>query len=181
MRWETAVCVWLVSAVAVHADVASGPKAGDKVAKLSVYATTGEPKEKDLDYAEARKDKPTIYVFIQGEHFSRPIAQFMRKLDEALPDISEDAYVVTVLLSDNSDMWKDRLPKVNMSLMFKATALTVFTGEKTGPKDWGINVDAHVTAVVVHKAKVVQSFGYMSVNGTDAPAVTDELKKALKK
>jgi hypothetical protein len=180
MRWTISILAVAGAAALLHADVASGPKAGDKVAKLEVFATTGEPKEKTLDYSDSRKEKPTIYVFIQGEHFSRPIAQFMRKLDEAMPDISEHAYVVTVLLSDNSDMWKDRLPKVDMSLMFKATALTVFTGEKSGPKDWGVNADAHVTAVVVNKAKVIQSFGYMSINATDAPAVIDELKKALK-
>lgn len=181
MRFITAVCIVVLVSASAVADVASGPKAGDKVAKLPVYATTGDSKEKDLDIAEACKDKPTVYVFIQGEHFSRPMAQFLRKLDETLPEISEDAQQVVVLLSDNVDIWKDRLPKVNMSLQFKVTPLTVFTGEKTGPKDWGINIDAHLTAVIVHKGKVVQSFGYMSINGTDAPAVTDALKKELKK
>lgn len=182
MRWILAAGACLLSSVALWADdVASGPKSGEKVAALPVYAATGEPKEKDLDYAAHRKEKPTVYVFVNREHWSRPMAQFLRKLDDALPDISDDAQAVVVFLTDKPDNDKDYLPRVNMSLQFKATAMTVFTGEKSGPKDWGINVDAHLTAVVAHQGKVVASTGYMSVNATDVPGVTDSLKKALKK
>ena len=48
-------------------------------------------------------------------------------------------------------------------------------------KDWAINPDAHLTAVVAHEGKVVKSFGYRSVNETDAPEVVKRLKKAVKK
>ena len=59
-----------------------------------------------------------------------------------------------------------------------ATALTCFTGNKDGPRDWNINGDAHLTVVVVHEGKVAATFGYRSVNETDVPAVRDVLKKA---
>src|SRR5713226_495220 len=174
----TLVLVLIVGAAAL-ADVASGPKEGEKAAALPVYAFTGDPKEKDVDYITTRKDKPTVYVFVNQEKWGRPMFQFIKKLDELLPEVNEDAAPVAVWLTEKPDEAKEYLPKI--SQYFKGTPLTVFTGEKAGPKDWGINLDAHVTAVVVNKGKVVASFGYQSVNGTDADGVRDALKKALKK
>lgn len=44
-----------------------------------------------------------------------------------------------------------------------------------------MNADAHVTAVVAGKGKVIARFGYLSVNETDAPKVRAAFKKALTK
>jgi hypothetical protein len=88
---------------------------------------------------------------------------------------------VAVWLTDYPDKTKEYLPLAQQSLRFQKTALTCFTGEKAGPKDWNINSDAHVTAVVTTKGKVASTFGYRSINETDAPAVLDAYKKALKK
>ena len=78
------------------------------------------------------------------------------------------------------DKHKEYLPKINMSLKFEKTSLTAFDGEKSGPKDWGINPDAHLTVVVVNKGKVVKSFAFTTVNETDVRPVMAELKKAMK-
>jgi hypothetical protein len=158
-----------------RADVASGPKEGEKVATLKVYAVTGEPKGKEVDYARLRKDRPTVYVFVSAKNFDRPMFRFLKKLDE---DLGDDALVVAVWLTDDADGSKEYLPKI--SRYFKRAALTVFGGS-AGPKDWAIDADAHLTAVVAHKSKVVQSFGYLSLNETDVPAVVKTLKKAIKK
>ena len=179
MRNSLTVAVLLAVGCAALADVASGPKEGEKAAALPVYAVTGDPKEKDVDYTATRKDKPTVYVFVNKEKWDRPMFRFVKKLDELLPEVNADAIPVAVWLAEKPDDAKEYLPKI--STYFKGTPLTVFTGEKSGPKDWGINQDAHVTAVVVNKGKVVASFGYQSVNETDADAVRDALKKALKK
>ena len=85
---------------------------------------------------------------------------------------------VAIWLTEKPDDAKEYLPKI--SQYFKGAALTVFGGV-AGPKDWGINTDAHLTAVVAHKGKVVKSFGYMSLNETDVPEVIAALKKATKK
>jgi hypothetical protein len=154
------------------AEVASGPKVGEKPAELKVYAVTGESKEKDVNYTEIRKDKPTVYVFIQADKWSRPMFRFVKTLDEKLGDAGQ---VVAIWLTDDADKSKEYLPKI--STYFTNAALTVFTGEKAGPKDWGINIDAHVTAVVVNGGKVTKSFGYQSLNETDADAVVEVLKK----
>src|SRR5260221_13271866 len=169
-NFVTAIVLLAVGGAAL-ADVTSGPKEGEKAAALPVYAVTGDPKEKDLDYTTARKDKPTVYIFVNQEKWDRPMFRFVKKLDELLPEVNEAAAPVAVWLTEKPDDAKAYLPKI--SPYFKGTPLTVFTGEKAGPQDWGINPDAHLTAVVVHKGKVVASFGYRSVNETDADAVRD--------
>ena len=162
----------LVFASPAFADDASGPKEGDKAAELKVYAVTGEAKEKDVNYTELRKDKPTVYVFVQADKWDRPMFRFVKTLDEKLGDAGQ---VVAVWLTEDVDKSKEYLPKI--SSYFSNAALTVFPGEKAGPKDWGINIDAHLTAVVVSGGKVAKSFGYQSLNETDADAVAQVLKK----
>jgi hypothetical protein len=174
-RLLTVSLLGLLAAEPAHADVASGPKEGENVATLKVYAVTGEPKDEEVDYAGLRKDKPTVYVFVSAKDFGRPMFRFLKKLDE---DLGDDGLIVAVWLTDDADKSKEYLPKV--SQYFKRAALTVFGGT-AAPKDWAINPDAHLTAVVAHKSKVVKSFGYMSLNETAVPEVVETLKKAIKK
>ena len=160
-------------------DVASGPEKGARVAELKVYDATGAHKEKDVDYAAERKEKPTVYLFVNAEKFDRPMNRFMKTLDGAVKTDFEGAYVVAVWLAGDADKTKEYLPKVQQSVQYEATALTVFA-DKNGPKDWNINADAHLTAVVVNKGKVGATFGYQSVNETDVPKVKEALEKAAK-
>src|SRR5262249_32706286 len=89
----------LLLAGLARADVVSGPKEGQKVATLKVYAVTGEPKDKEVDYAGLRKDRPTVYVFVSAKDFSRPMFRFLKKLDE---DLGDDGLVVAVWLTDDA-------------------------------------------------------------------------------
>jgi hypothetical protein len=164
-------------------DLASGPKAGDTVPALKVYAVVGMQENKEVDYAAERKDKPTIYVFVKSKEGGvpeggRPAGRFMKELDKVVKDASADAYIVAVWLTDAQEKTKEYLPRIQMSLKFENTGLTYFQGELKGPDDWGVNIDAHVTVVVAAKGKVVASFGYMSLNETDVPKVQEALKKA---
>jgi hypothetical protein len=164
---------------ATRQDVDSGPEHGQKVSALKVFDATGNSRDKEVDYVAERKDKPTVYVFVQADKWDRPMARFLRKLDETVLKESQDVYVVAVWLTDDADKTKAYLPRAQQSLNLQNTALTCFMGEKAGPKDWGINADAHLTAVVAHKGRVAKRFGYRSINETDAPAVQEALKKAL--
>jgi hypothetical protein len=172
--------VLILSLPLLTQDVASGPAQGKKVPALPVFDATGPNKDQELDYTAERKDKPTVYVFVQADKWDRPIARFLRKLDEAVRGESPDAYVIAVWLTENPDKTKEYLPVAQQSLQFQTTALSCFTGDKTGPKDWTVNTDAHVTAIVANKGKVAVTFGYRSINETDVPAVRDALKKARK-
>jgi hypothetical protein len=161
-------------------DVTSGPDKGAKVPELKVFDATGAHKDKDVDYAGERKDKPTIYLFVNAEKFDRPMNRFMKTLDGIVKKDFEGAYVVAVWVGGDVDKTKERLPLVQKSVDYEATALTVFTGAKEGPKGWNVNGDAHLTAVVANKGKVAATFGYQSLNETDVPKVKEALEKAVK-
>jgi hypothetical protein len=165
----------LLTASLARADVMSGPKDGEKVAPLKVHVVTGEEKDKEVDYAALRKDRPTVYVLVSAKDFDRSMFRYLKKLDD---DLDEKAQVVAVWLTDDADKSKEYLPKI--SQYFKKAALTVF-GSSEGPKDWGINLDARLTTVVAHNGKVVKSFGYRSLNETDVPEVVKTLNNAIKK
>jgi hypothetical protein len=175
---SAAFILCLASAVCL-ADVESGPKAGEKVAELKVSVVVGEKEGKDLDYAAERKDEPTIYLFVNAEKFSRPMARFMKKVDEKIGDASDKAEAVAVIVGGDVAMWKERLPKIQMSIKFAKTAMAVHDGAT--PNGWGINSDAHLTAVLVNKGKVVKSFAFVSVNEKDEEAVMEAFAKAVKK
>ena len=179
-----AVGVALVLTPSARADMESGPKAGEKVPALKVFGVAGTVEGKEADFAADRKELPTIYVFVAAEEGGlpkggRPAGRFMKVLDNDIAKTVDKAAVVAVWLGDKAfDKHKEYLPRINMSLKFQNTSLAAFDGEKSGPKDWGINPDAHLTVVVVHKGKVVKSFAFESVNETDVKTVIDELKNA---
>lgn len=183
LRFVIAIFCLLLPLIA-HADVTSGPTVGEKVPALKVFAVTGDPENKELDYTAQRKDKPTVYVFVLSQGGSipvggRPTGRFMKELDKSVKKDFEGAYIVAVWLTEDQEKTKEFLPKIQQSLQFEVTGLTYFQGEKIGPKEWTINSDAHVTVVVANKQKVKATFGYMSINETDVPAVTKALKEAL--
>jgi hypothetical protein len=145
----TAIALSL-SAASAFAEVASGPKEGEKVPALKALAVNGDDKDKEVDFAEVHKDKPTVYVFVAAKSFDRPMFRFLKKLEEELP---EDAHVVAVWLpTEDVDQTKEYLPKIVQ--YFKKTA------------------------VVARKGKVIKSLGYQSLNETDAPEVAEVLKKS---
>lgn len=164
-------------AITALADIQSGPKVGDKVEEFKVFGVTGKIEGKEVSYVADRKDEPTVYVFVQQEHWTRPMARFLKTLDKQSTEANDKSTVVAVWLGDKVDMIKDYLPKANQSLQFANTNLTVFQGEKSGPNGWGINTDAHITVVVTNKGKIAASFAFQSVNETDVKKVEEALKK----
>ena len=181
MRCALASILFFGCSSLAYADVESGPKAGDKVGALKVHAVAGTIEDKEVDYAKERKDEPTVYLFVNAKKFSRPMNKFMKTLDGKLGDATEKALSVAVWVGGDFDKNKEFLPKVQKSVSYEKTALTVFNGDASGPKDWGINSAAHLTVVVVTGGKVVKSFAYESVNDTDVKDVLESLKKAVEK
>jgi hypothetical protein len=160
-------------------EVSSGPDRGKKVPPLKVFVATGPNKDKEVDLAAERKEKPTIYLVIQADKWDRPMARFLRKLDQALQKANDDAALVAVWLTDNPQKTKDYLPVAQEALRLQKTILACFPGDKAGPEDWNTNGDASLTAVVATKGKVASTFGYRSINETDAAALQDASKKAF--
>jgi hypothetical protein len=173
--------VLLLAAALVAADVESGPKAGEKVGPLKVFAVTGPVEGKEVNYAAERKDAPTVYLFVNAEKFSRPMARFLKTLDGKLGDVSDDAEAVAVWVGGDAGKNKEYLPRAQTSLKFDKTALTAFAGGAGGPNGWGVNNDAHLTVVLANKGKVVKSFAFVSVNATDVRPVLAAFRKAVGK
>ncbi|MGL6074346.1 MAG: hypothetical protein ACRC8S_09310 [Fimbriiglobus sp.] len=171
-----AVALWVGLSSAWAVD--SGPKAGEAVAELDVFAVIGTIENKQVNYTKERAEKPTVYLFVQADKFSRPMSRFLRELDSKIAETADKAESVATWVGGDFEKNKEYLPKANMSLKFSNSALCAFKGDE--PKGWALNSDAHLTAVVVVKGKVVKSFAYVSVNDTDVKAVLEELKKATK-
>ena len=169
-----------ITAPAIAQDVESGPEKGAKVPALKVYDATGEHKDKDVDYAAQRKDKPTLYLLIAADKFDRPMNRFMKTLDQKINKDYEGVYGVAVWLTSDLDKTKAFLPRVQTSVKYDSTALTAFKGTE-GPRGWNANGDAHITVVIANKGKVVKTMGYKSINETDVEGVLAALKKAVEK
>jgi hypothetical protein len=161
---------------ALAAQTESGPKAGARVEALKVLTVTGDNAGKEINYTAERKGKPTVVVFVQADKWDRPTARFLRALDQELSKDRIDVQVVAVWLTEDVDKSKDYLPRAQQSLKLSQTTFTVWTRDRSGPPGWAINADAHVTAVVAEEGKVSASFGYGSVNETEAPTVLKKLK-----
>ena len=179
MKRIALVCLFAFAPFA-FADVESGPKVGEKITELKALGVIGLQVGKEADFAAERKDEVTVYLFINAEKFDRPMNQFIKKLDAALPGISDKAASVGVWVNGDKDKLKDRLAAIQKSVMYENTSLAIYDGNVADLKGWAVNSSAHLTAVVVHKGKVLKSFAYESVNGTDVKAV-EELLKGIKK
>lgn len=170
-----AVCCLMLTVTAM-ADVNSGPKVGEKVAKLKVVVTTGDDAGKEIEVAERHKGKPTIVVFVQAERWDRPMARYLRTLDQELLKNRSDVRLVAVWLTDDIEKSKEYLPRAQQSLKLEQTDWCVFVGDKNGPPDWTINADAHLTAVLISENQIDATIGYRSLNETDVPEVLKKLK-----
>ena len=159
----------------VHAELASGPGADKKLDPLKVFVATGDLAGKEVEFIAERKEKPTVYIVVPAEKFSRPMARFIKTLDEKLNAERTDIDIIVVWLTDDVAKTKERLPRVQESLKLNRTTWCVYPGEKTGPNTWGINPDADLTLVIANGPKTTVSRGYHSINETDTPKVFAEL------
>lgn len=167
-----------VASLASGQDMQSGPEKGKPVPTLKVFDATGANEGKEVDYATERKGRPTVYAFVRADRWDRPMARFLRKLDDEVQ--KKDGYIVAVWLTEDVAKTKTYLPVAQRSLQLNATALTCYPRAKETPNDWRINSDAHLT-VVVAAGKVTANFGYQSVNETDVPAVMKAFEKVATK
>ncbi|MCX7700885.1 MAG: hypothetical protein N2039_08400 [Gemmataceae bacterium] len=151
--------------------LASGPATGDAVAPAEVYALSGDAKDQTVNLAAFAKERRAVFVFIDAARWDRRMFRFLKALEAKL---GEGDSIAAIWLTQDVDQTKEYLPKI--SSYFNKTVLCLFEQGPNGPKDWGINPDASLTAVVANRGKVVKSFGYRVVDETDASEVADSLK-----
>src|SRR5207248_779727 len=90
----------------------SGPKAGEKLAKLKAYGVVGPVEKKEADFTAERKDAPTIFLFVAAQEGGlpvggRPAGRFMKKLDEEIAKV-DGAAVVAIWLGDSASRSRKR-------------------------------------------------------------------------
>ena len=175
--FATAVLLSACPTVA-DAQVESGPLAGEVPKPFKASVAVGDKAETTVDCAAERAAKPTVYLFVPGERWTRPVARFLHTIDKALEtgEGAEGATAVAVWLTEDPAKFKENLPRVQQSLKFKKTTLAVYEPSKFGPEGWSINDAADVTAVIVSGGKVIKSLAIESAGETDAARVTEFLK-----
>jgi hypothetical protein len=178
----------LCVAQGVRADVDSGPTPGENVPPLKVLAVVvdgetkeGENKEKEADLSKERAEKPTLYLFVRADRFSRPISRAMKTLDQEVDKLGAEAKLIAVWLTDDKEQTKAYLLRVEPRLQLDATTLALHPDLNTGPEHWGINSDADLTVVVTGNKKVAARFGFVGPNERVTRQVLAELKKVAKK
>lgn len=156
----------------LFAQTESGPGPGAKLKPFKVLAVTGDDAGKELEVVAADSKKPAVLLFVKADRWDRPVARFVKTLDQELDKQGRtDLDVVAVWLTDDVESSKEYLPRAQQSIQLSRTALTVFPGAADGPLDWSIHPEAHLTVVIADAGKSTANFGYRSVNETDVRAV----------
>jgi hypothetical protein len=181
MRTISAFVALLVLAQAARADVDSGPTPGEKVPPLKVLSVVGDDENKEIDASGKREDKPTVYLFVRQDRWTRPVGRTMKILDQEVEKLGGEAKAIAVWLTDDKEKTKEYLPKVQQSLDFDVTTMALHPDLATGPEGWGINSDADLTVVVAAEKKVAARFGFVSPNEKVVREVLAALKKVSKK
>lgn len=172
-------CILAAVTGLARAEERSGPAAGARAEPFEAFAATGGFAGSPIDVVTKRENEPTVYVFIQADKFDRPIARFLKVLDNELSAGIEGvptAESVAVWLTRDVGKTKEYLPRAQQSIQLERTTLTVFEGDPAGPKGWELNLEAHVTIVVTKGGKVVKSGGHNSINEKTVPEVVAALK-----
>lgn len=152
----------------------------EELKAFKVMAVTGTQAGSEVEYLTQRKDKTTVYLFLQGEHWGRPIARYVKVLDTKIAECIKgdaDVQAVAVWLSDDAAKGKEYLPRAQMSLNLSRTDWSVFEGQKAGPDGWNVDIADSLTVVVVRAGKEIARFKYKSTNDTDVPDVLKALDK----
>ncbi|MBI1322985.1 hypothetical protein GC170_07340 [bacterium] len=153
--------------------VASGSAlAADDVPALDAIVCVGEGLGQKVDLVKTRGTKPTVYMFLQKEHWDRPTARLLRELDLQIRDKLTDGGIVAVWLTDEPVQGlQEHLPRVQQSIKLSMTTYAVWPGNAFGPPDWGLTRDDHVTIVSAKGGKVIRRHTFRSTNDGDAPKV----------
>ncbi len=151
---------------------------GAAVKPLQVELLQSDGSYLQIDAAQAAAAKPIVYLLIPSARWDRPVARFMKVLDDKLPGYSATAEVRAIWLSAEPDATKEYLPRVQQSLQFQKSLLGVFA-DAEGPEGWQPGGEVQMAAIVVHRGKIAARFAFGSVNETDVPQVGEAVAKSL--
>lgn len=176
VMYLAAVCMIVHLNDCLAVEPSGGLAAGQMLPKLESVVCVGDKAGERVELTAARGNKPTIYIFIQAEHWDRPVARLVRGLDMKITEKVTDGGLVVVWLSNNEvDRFREHLPRVQQSLQLALTTYCVWPGDAFGPTAWGLNRDDHVTVVTARDGRVLGSHRFRSTNEADAAKILADL------
>lgn len=151
---------------------------GATVKPLNIELLQSDGSYTQINAAMAATDKPIVYLLVPAARWDRPVARFLKTLDDKLSGYSAMAEIRAVWLSADLDATKEYLPRVQQSLQLQKSGLGVFA-DAEGPDGWQLGGDVQMVAIVVHRGKIAARFSFGSVNETDVPQVGEAIAKSL--
>jgi hypothetical protein len=163
---------------------AVGPEAGKPVPALKTHQAAGDQADKEVDWQTASKDKPTLFVFVNSDKWDRPVARFLKKLDEAVNEAKQKAMpkaqVAIIWLTKDVDKGKEYLPRAQGSLKLQATSWNVFAGDAYDAQGWVLSGDSVINVILVKNNQVNWGRAFSAVNDTTVRPVVAALQAEKK-
>src|SRR3954467_6035319 len=103
--------VLIVFSRTLFAQVESGPKPGTKAEALQVVVATGDAAGKEVDFADQRKEKQTLFGSVQADKWDRPVARYLKTIDGGLAKSHPDVQLIAVWLTGDVEKAKAYFPK----------------------------------------------------------------------
>ena len=172
----TAVVAWMIALSSYAAAELPAIGRAPSALRAEVLQPNGEYAESEL-VAESQ-EKPVVYLLIPATRWDRPIARFLKTLDEKLPGSSAKAEVRAVWLTADAAATREYLQRVAQSLQLQRTSLALVADE-AGPAGWQVAGGVQLAVVVAYHGKVVAATELGSANETDVPPVVEAVAKAL--
>ena len=95
----------LLPASVGRGQLTSGPEAGARAEPFRVAVAAGDRAGQEADLVAERKGEPAVYLFVRAESWDRPMARFLRTLDQELAggiEGAEGASAVAIWLTDDA-------------------------------------------------------------------------------
>jgi hypothetical protein len=145
-----------------------GPEPGKPVPALKTHQVVGDKSGQEVDLRVETQDKPVIFIFIPSEKWDRPIARFLRQLDEAIQgDRQKDeprGQIYLVWVTKDVEKAKEYLPRAQQSIKLQASTWNILRGEVYDAQDWALSGDSALNIIIAKKNKVAWGKAYASVN-----------------
>jgi hypothetical protein len=170
------LCVFVVNSFAFGDDPCrSGLEPGQKPGPYAAVIATGPQRGQSFCYVCETGDHPAVVVFART--LSDPLAQLVRKLDQAVADRSGEGLRawVTFLRADQPD-FDSQVVQWAQRQTIRSVPLGIFE-ETGGPPSYRLGRDADITVLLYANRRVVANFAFRSGELTDDRIA--EILKAL--
>lgn len=168
----------LSAALAQDESFPSGPKAGEKLGEVKVFAFSGPDAGKEVQLFK-QATGPALVVFVH--QLTRPAFQFMKPVDKFAAELAEDKLQTHfVWLTDDKEKTEEFLKRAQNSLNLQSPVSICLEG-KDGPPTYGLNDKVILTVLLSKDNKVVANFAFVDPSGRDSKKVLAAMAKLMGK